>query len=131
MLPYQPAPRGYPELQERAGRHRDQYEMESLERAREADRSGYSNPNMFSNEMRTMTQNAAARGQAAFAPQWDAYFEAASPDGENPIFGSVAPSRKRLSPSLRGLQPSDSYGHLSTDQLIEQGRAGTLSKGTR
>ena len=90
----------YVSLLERAGRHRDRYEQESLERAREADRSGYNNPNMFSNEMRTMTQNNLSRGMAQ--PQWDAWFQAvqeSNPEGDMPVFGGA----RRQRPSINAL----------------------------
>ena len=54
------------------------------------------------NQMRIRHGN--ERGQANFAPQWDAYFEAASgPEGQAPVFGGGSGSLSGLRESATGL----------------------------
>ena len=90
---------------ERARQRRERYDQESIERAQQADRAGYSNPNMFSNETRTTFQNNRSRGMAQ--PQWEAWFQAAqeaSPAEEMPVFGAgVSPSQHRRRASIQAL----------------------------
>jgi len=112
---------------ERARQHRDRYEEDSIARAQEADRSGYSNPNMFSNELRTMSNNNRARFAAQANPAWDAYFQLAQEagGGKGVAFGGGRRGGKvNARAAVSGLQAAaDPYAEISTDEMIEAGQA--------
>lgn len=132
----------YDGLRQRALLHREQYDQGALERAREADLAGYSNPNMFSNESRTRWNTSMAGAQANYAPEWDTWFQAgqeANPKGLTPSYGGGR-QRKRQAGSVSALQgPSlaqtgdpnqTGLGSLSLDALLDASRKGRpISKG--